>query len=105
MAAEAYNKSSNDVAAQTELKKITDRAGIAAHTETGTALFDQIVIERAKELCFEGSRYWDLVRWDLADAQMKSIGFVKGKHELFPIPLNEILSNTAMGEKAQNPGY
>ncbi len=103
MAAEAYNKSSNDVAAQTELKKITDRAGIAAHTETGTALFDQIVIERAKELCFEGSRYWDLVRWDMSSSQQT--GFVKGKHELFPIPLNEILSNTAMGEKAQNPGY
>jgi starch-binding outer membrane protein, SusD/RagB family len=107
MAAEAYNKSTpaNDVAAQAELKKITDRAGIEAHTETGTALFDQIVIERAKELCFEGSRYWDLVRWGLADQEMKSIGFIKGKHELFPIPLNEILSNTAMGEKAQNPGY
>ncbi|MDO9257824.1 MAG: RagB/SusD family nutrient uptake outer membrane protein [Bacteroidales bacterium] len=105
MAAEAYNKSSNDAAAQAELKKITDRAGIDAHTEAGSALFDQIVIERAKELCFEGNRYWDLVRWGLADQEMKSIGFVKGKNELFPIPLNEILSNTAMGEAAQNPGY
>jgi starch-binding outer membrane protein, SusD/RagB family len=105
MAAEAYNKSSNDGAAQAELKKITDRAGIAAHTEAGTALFDQIVIERAKELCFEGTRYWDLVRWDLANAALSTKGFVKGKHELFPIPLNEIIANTAMGEAAQNPGY
>jgi len=107
MAAEAYNKSTpaNDAAAQVELKKITDRAGIDAHTETGSALFDQIVIERAKELCFEGSRYWDLVRWDMADAQMRSIGFVKGKHEVFPIPLNEILSNTMMDDTDQNPGY
>ena len=105
MAAEANNKNNNDAAARIELKKITDRAGIAEHAESGSALFDQIVIERAKELCFEGSRYWDLVRWGLADEQMKSIGFVKGKHELFPIPLNEILSNTAMGEAAQNPNY
>jgi len=105
MAAEAYNKSGNDGAAQTELKKITDRAGVAAHTETGSALFDKIVMERAKELCFEGTRYWDLVRWGLADQEMKSIGFVKGKHELFPIPLNEILSNTQMDEADQNPGY
>lgn len=105
MAAEAYNKSSNDVAAQTELKKITDRADITAHAESGTALFDQIVIERAKELCFEGSRYWDLVRWGMASAQMNDIGFVVGKHELFPIPLNEILSNTMMDDKDQNPGY
>lgn len=105
MAAEAYNKSSNDGAAQVELKKITDRAGIAAHTETGSALFDQIVIERAKELCFEGSRYWDLVRWGLASQQMSDIGFTSNKHELFPIPLNEILSNTMMEETDQNPGY
>jgi hypothetical protein len=105
MAAEAYNKSTNDAAAQVELKKITDRAGIAEHTETGSALFDQIVIEREKELCFEGSRYWDLIRWGLDDAQHMKTGFVKGKHELFPIPLNEILANTAMGQAAQNPGY
>lgn len=105
MAAEAYNKSNNDAAALTELEKITDRAGIAAHTETGSALFDQIVIERAKELCFEGSRYWDLVRWGMASAQMSDIGFQSGKHELFPIPLNEILSNTMMEDTDQNPGY
>lgn len=105
MAAEAYNKSGNDGAAQTELEKITDRAGIAAHTESGTALFDQIVIERAKELCFEGTRYWDLIRWGMATQQMSDIGFVAGKHELFPIPLNEILSNTMMDESDQNPGY
>lgn len=105
MAAEAYNKSNNDAAAKTELKKITDRAGIAAHTETGSALFDQIVIERSKELCFEGTRYWDLVRWDMASAALSGKGFVKGKHELFPIPLNEILSNTKMDENDQNPGY
>jgi tetratricopeptide (TPR) repeat protein len=105
MAAEAYNKSSNDASAKTELKKITDRAGIAEHTESGDALFAQIVIEREKELCFEGSRYWDLIRWGMASEQMSDIGFVSNKHELFPIPLNEILSNTAMGEAAQNPGY
>lgn len=105
MAAEAYNMSSNDADAQLELKKITDRAGIDAHTESGSALFNQIVIERAKELCFEGSRYWDLVRWGMANSQMSDIGFQTGKHELFPIPLNEILSNTMMNEEDQNPGY
>ncbi len=105
MAAEAYNKSSNDGAAQIELKKITDRAGVAAHNETGSALFDKIVMERAKELCFEGSRYWDLIRWEMASQEMSNIGFVAGKHELFPIPLNEILSNTMMEDKDQNPGY
>jgi hypothetical protein len=41
----------------------------------------------------------------MAGEQMSDIGFVTGKHELFPIPLNEILSNTAMTEADQNPGY
>jgi len=105
MAAEAYNKSGNDGAALAELQKITDRAGIPAHTETGSALFDQIVIERAKELCFEGTRYWDLVRWGKAAEKLSSKGFVTGKHELFPIPNNEIIANTMMEESDQNPGY
>jgi starch-binding outer membrane protein, SusD/RagB family len=105
MAAEAYNKSSNDGAALAELQKITDRAGIPAHTETGSALFEQIVIERAKELCFEGTRYWDLVRWGKVGEKLSSKGFVTGKHELFPIPMNEIIANTMMDDKDQNPGY
>lgn len=106
MAAEAYNKSGQDGLAQAELFKVRNRAGFTAPvTETGTALFDVIVEERQVELAFEGSRYWDLVRWGLANTELNSLGFTANKHELFPIPLNEIIGNTAMDDTDQNPGY
>jgi starch-binding outer membrane protein, SusD/RagB family len=105
MAAEAYNKSNNDAAAQTELNKVRARAGLSDITSTGTDLFNAIVEEREVELAFEGSRYWDLVRWGLATNQLSDIGFVAGKHEVFPIPLNEIIANTKIEDADQNPGY
>ena len=93
-------------------------------TEQGkvrTALF----WERGFELCFEGQRKYDLVRWGIlkdaltwagenatklnpADKPTKAypayINFQTGKHELFPIPLNEMQSNPLL-EGKNNPGY
>jgi starch-binding outer membrane protein, SusD/RagB family len=45
------------------------------------------------------------VRTGQVEARMKAVGknFVKGKHELFPIPQTEI--DLAGGNIAQNPGY
>ncbi len=108
MAAEAYNKSNpaDDAAAQAELFKVRSRAGFSDPiTATGTALFNMIVKEREIELAFEGSRYWDLIRWGMADQELSDIGFEKGKNELFPIPKNEIIANNAMSASDQNPGY
>jgi len=39
----------------------------------------------------------------LADQELKNLGFVKGKHEHFPIPLDEMNGNSLIG--SQNPGY
>ena len=106
MAAEAYNKTDNDPAAQAELFKVRNRAGFSDPiTAIGDDLFNMIVKEREIELAFEGSRYWDLVRWGLAEQELSDIGFVKGKHEVFPIPKNEIIANNAMTSADQNPGY
>lgn len=106
MAAEAYNKSGQDGPAQTELFKVRDRAGFSAPiTQTGTDLFNLIVEEREVELAFEGSRYWDLIRWGKAVEELGDLGYKANKNELFPIPLNEIIGNTAMTEDDQNPGY
>ncbi|WP_042372070.1 RagB/SusD family nutrient uptake outer membrane protein [Bacteroides neonati] len=78
--------------------------------------------ERGFELAFEGQRKYDLIRWNvLADAltlfgeniapKLKKaniypayLNFTKGKHELFPIPLDEIQLNKKL-EGIQNPGY
>lgn len=104
MAAEAYNKSGNDSKAQTYLNLVRRRAfGDLLHdiTSTGTALYDAILAERRLELAMEGERFFDLVRTGKAPAVLGPLGFVAGKHELFPIPQGEV----DLAGLPQNPGY
>ncbi|MCK5206832.1 MAG: RagB/SusD family nutrient uptake outer membrane protein, partial [Cyclobacteriaceae bacterium] len=68
-------------------------------------IFTAIVHERAVELAGEQVIYNDLIRWDMADDVLSQFGFVKGKHEIFPIPQNEIDANLALSNADQNPGY
>jgi hypothetical protein len=56
--------------------------------------------ERVLELGFEFHRFFDLVRWGIADAVLPD--FQTGKHELFPLPQTELDLNPAL---VQNPGY
>ena len=74
--------------------------------------------ERRLEFAQEGHRFFDLVRWGIADTylnayetveQTRGVGcvlqganFVKGKNEYFPIPQQEIVLNPKL---QQNPGY
>lgn len=79
--------------------------------------------ERGFELAFEGQRKFDLIRWGILADALKYFGehtdtrvngstvnypagsnFVKGKHELLPIPLDELQSNSALGG-INNPLY
>ncbi len=100
MAAEANHKAGNDMAAQTELNKVRSRVGLADVTATGSDLMDAIVLERQLELALEGFRYIDLVRWGIATDQLDN--FQTGKHELLPVPQNELLRASNL---TQNPGY
>ncbi len=68
-------------------------------------IFDAIVHERQVELAGEQARFPDLVRWGIAEEVLGQYGFTAGKHELFPIPQNEINANNAIENSDQNPGY
>ena len=70
-------------------------------TTTGSNLTNDIWKERRVELVGEGHRFFDLVRTGRAAAEID--GFQAGKHELFPIPIEEILLSGNRWEN--NPGY
>lgn len=76
--------------------------------------------ERNWELCFEGIRRADLIRWNLLATKVRdtqtalkairanypydaATNFVANKHELYPIPQNEMDVNRSIVR--QNPGY
>ena len=102
MAAEALNRGSlDDALAQSYLNQVRERAGLDPLNLTGNNLLEAIYRDRRAELMGEGHRFFDLVRTGRA-AQFID-GFVAGKHELFPIPLEEI--EFSQGNWQQNPGY
>ena len=124
MAAEAYNRASapNDVKALGYLNQVRVRAfGNTANNiaATGTALRDAIWNERRLELAMEGDRFFDLVRWGIADTEITKYlayesqflvtkfggaKYTKGKNEYLPIPQAQI---DIQGKDilTQNPGY
>lgn len=104
MAAEAFNRSStpNDTKAQGYLNQVRARAyGNTSHntTSTGALLTQEIWEERRLELAMEGHRFFDLVRTGKAKDEIP--GFVVGKHEVFPIPQEEVI----ISGLTQNNGY
>jgi len=79
------------------LNAVRARVGLPAITAT----MDAIKKERRAELAGEGHRWFDLVRWGDAPTVLASRGFVKGKHEIFPIPFRETQGTKII----QNPLY
>lgn len=80
-----------------------------------------VQFEQRLEFGMEGHRRFDLVRWGIAAETLNAyyaaeakkrpylngVQFVKGKHEYFPIPIQEILNSKkgATETLTQNPGY
>ena len=104
MAAEAYNRSGiNDNLALSYLNQVRIRAfdddEFELNNLSGANLTNAIWEERKFELAMEGHRFFDLVRTGQASSVIP--GFIQGKHEVFPIPQQEI----DISGLTQNPGY
>jgi len=68
---------------------------------------EEIRHERHVEFPWEGTRYFDLIRWGIAKDIIPSVTvesrvFIEPKHNLWPIPQDEIDLNPNL---TQNPGY
>ena len=103
LAAEAHMLKSTPEENKTHdyINRVRDRVDLADIDAglTGQDLFDALVKERRLELAMEGHRYFDLIRWGMAEdvlvdqpeAPSNNKGsFQTGKHEVFPIPQQEI---------------
>lgn len=125
MYAEACAELGKDAEATEKLNMVRERAGMPTYPgytykvngveQTNPTLKDAIRHERRVELAMEGHRWFDICRWGIAkevmdaykateseEARSQMAEFIKGKHELFPIPSDEMDLNPLM---EQNPGY
>lgn len=119
MYAEALNNTGGTAQAIPYVNQIRQRAGLSPKPLTMTADETQLAIEKERriELCFEGQRWYDLIRWgkavstlqafkskytadDPLNAQIDIVG--KEYKLLYPIPTREIQLNSHL---TQNPGY
>ncbi|WP_455638230.1 RagB/SusD family nutrient uptake outer membrane protein [Parabacteroides sp.] len=88
------------------INAIRNRAGLE---DLKIADFDQasfrdaVQDERNKELCFEGHRWFDLIRTGkFIETMRKTIPTIDEHHQLFPIPQREMDANPQL---VQNTGY
>ncbi|MFG6685313.1 RagB/SusD family nutrient uptake outer membrane protein [Mariniflexile sp. HNIBRBA6329] len=105
MAAEALNRGSiSDDRARIYLNRVRKRAfndELHNVTTSGANLTNDIYKERRVEFVGEGLRFFDLVRTGKAVGTIPD--FQSNKHELFPIPIQEI--ELSGNRWSQNPGY
>lgn len=109
IAAEAYANLGMEDSARYYLDAIRMRAIASANpsTVTGQLLLDAIHNERRKELCFEGFRMFDLLRWkqgvnrlDATTPEAATLPY-PSDHAIAPIPLLDV----ELASLEQNAGY
>ncbi len=97
--------STNSSAAIESFKKVRDRAGLT----TGSSITKQELInERQVEFAFENQRWFDLIRFGVAEQVLGTFATANGivfssSDLLLPIPEREI--GVSFGKMTQNPGY
>jgi hypothetical protein len=92
------------------MNKVRARAGLTdptqqlniTNTPTSDAFVDSLVADRARELCVEGERRWDLIRLGRFKQRMSTLSIpIDDYHLLLPIPRSELQVNKNL---TQNPG-
>lgn len=110
--AEAHARMNQPIDAQNALNEVVEtRDGDASGvTATGQALIDRIILERRKELAFEGGfRLHDLTRTGTTFTKFRIgqadlIIEAPTNFTILPIPIDEINANPSL-QGQQNPGY
>ena len=115
-----------NASALNSLNIVRERAGLDPYegSLSHNDFFDEIVDERLRELCFEGLRKQDLIRWNLLEEKLietnqaimntsgflssnqfhqtylaPGINFVKSKHMLLPYPAQETQLNNKLDQR------
>lgn len=104
---------SGDATALDDLNELRETRGVEGGSETGTALFDAIMLERRIELIGEGHRWHDIKRTTrtitktecgTSDGSLQNICSVNATSRswIWPIPITQINLNPNL---VQNPNY
>ena len=105
----AGGTSTSNLAALTSFQRIRDRAfPNTAPNIISSISKEELLLERRVELAFENQRWFDLLRFNVAEAVLSAhateMGYVfSSRALLLPIPAREI--NLSGGLLTQNPGY
>jgi len=102
----AGGPSTNSSSALSSFQKVRDRAGLTDVVSSITK--DELLLERRVELAFENQRWFDLLRFNVAESVLSAhsveMGYIFSPRALLlPIPAREI--NISDGLLTQNPGY
>ncbi len=106
--AEARAQQNNVSGAVDDINTVRNRAKAKAiASATKDDVLKKVETERVLELCFEGRRWFDLVRWGTVDQVFTKL---KGNYKtgwksykaLLPVPVGQITANPNL---TQNPGY
>lgn len=99
MKAEALARQGNTSGAAPLVSQVRSRAGLAALT---SVTLEEIYDERGRELCWEGHRRQDMIRFGTFTLAHDFKPASDAKYRLFPIPAPALSTNTNL---KQNPGY
>jgi hypothetical protein len=119
IAAEAYYNSADYTNANLYLNMVAKQRdpSFAGWSDNGAQVLEDILVERRKELAFEGSRFWDLLRLKrsftkvsnqnpLTTIAVNPVNYTTSPNTqiIFPIPQAELNANPNIATQ-QNPGY